>query len=344
VKSISIAKVVLFSLIAIAIFPRALPAQVTLLSACATIAAPGSYQLSKNLASSSDCLKIAANNVTVDLNGFAISGAGSGRAITDLGTKRTGLIVRGGTLNHFATGVALAASSDINIDHLRVLNMSGDGIDAGPRSVVSYTQSLSNGGVGISVSGSCIVRSNTVGNNQADGIVTGGYCSVRSNNVFNNALALVGNGISTSSYCDIRDNVASKNKNWGIESAGGSNFSDNTASGNGIPGSTPTSGLFGGIFTGQGSTAASNDASYNIGLYGIQGGLNATIADNTASKNRGIGIAVDGNDLLSGDTASSNTAAGFYVFNCPATLIGDIAQGNPNNYSIHNTCPTWDNF
>src|SRR5690242_12390407 len=75
-------------------------AQVTPISACGMITAPGSYQLTRNLSSAGDCLKVNNNEITIDLNGFVISNSTHlGSAITDGGVARAVLKVRDGTLN-----------------------------------------------------------------------------------------------------------------------------------------------------------------------------------------------------------------------------------------------------
>src|SRR5215467_11079290 len=62
---------------------------------CQTISQPGSYKLVNNLTATGDCIVITAQDVTLDLNGFEISGNGTGSAIVGTGAQvRT--VVRNG--------------------------------------------------------------------------------------------------------------------------------------------------------------------------------------------------------------------------------------------------------
>ena len=78
---------------------------------CETINQSGSYILVRNLTATGNCLTINTSYVTIDLNGFLISGAaGVGTGI--LGVAQTsgfeGIAVRNGSISGFATGVDLS--------------------------------------------------------------------------------------------------------------------------------------------------------------------------------------------------------------------------------------------
>jgi hypothetical protein len=304
------------------------PAQVTPISACTTITLIGSYQLTRNISiAGADCLKIAVNEVTIDLNGFSITGNRTGRAITDLGKARTALTVKNGTLSGFATGVALATSSAVTVENLRVLNMAADGVETGPNSEVRKTQSSTNGKIGILLSVNSTADSDVTSNNGSTGIVTAGYGLVEGNNASGNG----GDGIATGSFCNIRHNTVSANKAGGITNPGGCNVSDNAVSSNG----------FFGIRSGEGSTLTRNNISYNTGN-GIEAGPNSTLTNNTASNNTLSGIIADSGSLLSSDTASQNGSYGIYV-TCPSSLIGDVTLGSHTPYSSVAGCFTLHN-
>ncbi len=91
-----------------------------------TINLPGSYQLTSNLESSSntvDVINITADNVTLDLNGFAIIGPRSctgdntslncsNSGMTAIGIEAVGrknLVIRNGSVTGFDTGVSLSS-------------------------------------------------------------------------------------------------------------------------------------------------------------------------------------------------------------------------------------------
>jgi hypothetical protein len=129
--------------LAAAAFPSAGNAQV-LLHRCRTIDQPGSYRLATNLADEGNCLVVSAEGVTIDLNGFAIVGNGTGTAILDVqeaaGNEQaailTGLIpqartvVRNGDISNFAQATTLSGT----VERLRVTS-NASGILVGVRTV-----------------------------------------------------------------------------------------------------------------------------------------------------------------------------------------------------------------
>ena len=107
-----------------------------------TITASGSYVLTGNLTPppGSDGIDVFATDVTLDLNGFEIAGAGAGA--TGINGFATGLTVRNGTVTGF-TGIA---------------------ISGGPSSKFIQVNTTFNTGTGISGSGCLIVESTSTGN------------------------------------------------------------------------------------------------------------------------------------------------------------------------------------
>ena len=53
------------------------------LNDCKTITDPGAYVVGKNISASGDCFVIAADNVNLDLDGFVITGNGTGSAFVE---------------------------------------------------------------------------------------------------------------------------------------------------------------------------------------------------------------------------------------------------------------------
>jgi|HubBroStandDraft_6_1064221.scaffolds.fasta_scaffold635750_2 hypothetical protein len=127
------ARIAVISLVfALGVYAPRVSAQVTDISKCENIALPGSYLLTSNLTSTgANCLVILVNHVTINLNGFTISGAHTSAAITDLGAARAVITIEHGVLYNFKTGIGLAASNTIKIVDVRAINMSADGIDGG---------------------------------------------------------------------------------------------------------------------------------------------------------------------------------------------------------------------
>src|SRR5262245_25013784 len=93
-----------------------------------TITQAGSYGLGGNLTvpANIDGIVIAADNVTLDLNGFAILGSGGGSGVSDAGVVHSGITVRNGTVRNFATGIEFFHSGLTNVEQIRALQNSGN--------------------------------------------------------------------------------------------------------------------------------------------------------------------------------------------------------------------------
>jgi len=131
------------------------------IKACQTISQPGSYELVDNLtaAAAADCLVITANDVTIDLAGFSISGHGMavrGSRGIGIGGAVQGIAVRNGSVSGFQDEVDLGLSCCSIVEGLRVFGL---GVNA-------------TGGTGISANG--IVKGNTVISATATGIFANG--------------------------------------------------------------------------------------------------------------------------------------------------------------------------
>jgi hypothetical protein len=177
----------------------------TVITACQTISAPGSYVLANNLRLlTGPCLIIAASNVTIDLAGFNI--LTSRGAPISAGKNVAGIAVRNGS---------------ISADRETGVNFAGDG------SIVEGLRIITSQAIGIIANG--IVRGNTVvsdGTPGAVGIIATGA-------VTNNYVSgMDGAGISVGAGSTVIGNTATSNA-IGIQADCPSNLTDNTAVGNG---------------------------------------------------------------------------------------------------------------
>jgi hypothetical protein len=98
---------------------------------CSNIILPGSYVLTKNLSATSDCIRINADYVTLDLNGFTITGNGNGTGITTLDANRKRINIYNGNVTNFENGIELRNIRDVIIEKVRTTNNSSHGIFAG---------------------------------------------------------------------------------------------------------------------------------------------------------------------------------------------------------------------
>ena len=196
---------------------------------CGPITSPGSYVLTKNLKAFGDCLKVEADFVTIDLNGFlieAISARGSSPGLgifdvrfTGIDVPRDGVTVRNGTIKGFLGGISLFGQF-ARIEGVRVLDSRQEGISvrgfsivrdnivarsgsagisASAGGVVVGNVATGNGHAGIAVSLASTVVNNTSTENEVDGI--SGLCPgvVLGNTAVGNAtdIALVGDDCTT---------------------------------------------------------------------------------------------------------------------------------------------------
>jgi hypothetical protein len=186
------------------------------------ITQPGSYQLSGNLVvpAGIDGIDISADNVSIDLNGFTISGpvvctgvgntlsctpSGNEHVIAPAGISnpsyQTNLAVRNGTIRGFNTGVSLSGNANI----------------------VEAVQAFSNSGVGILVSDG-IVRHSTA-NNNVNGIDCSDCVVTDSTASYNQQVGIFG------ATATVMQNIAATNGSYGLLLAGGV-FGSNTFEGN----------------------------------------------------------------------------------------------------------------
>jgi hypothetical protein len=116
----------------------------------------------QNLSTSGHCFVIQADYVTLNLAGYTLSGDGTGSGVTDEGTARSGITVRGGVLTNFDTGVDLAVSTGSMLQSLRVLDNVSNGLLLGDSSLVSSCLVAGHSTTGIAVGAGSLVGGTTV--------------------------------------------------------------------------------------------------------------------------------------------------------------------------------------
>jgi len=239
-----------------------------------TIREPGSYVLTENLTIpviGVSAILITANDVTLDLGGFSISGP-----VVCSGSPTTCTPSGGGS------GIAVVATAEnTTVRNGTVRGMGRDGVNIGS-GIVENVRTVSNGERGI-VGSQCVIRDSVATLNGTDGI--SGYLCVVTNNVSNR-----NGGIGIHADGSILGNVAAANGSDGISSqgtgTGAAAIHDNVAAANGRTGVA-------GTFT----TVVGNVAYANT-QYGITGGDAQGFALNAASSN-GIGATFGGHELAS---------------------------------------------
>lgn len=192
---------------------------------CGTISEPGSYVVVRNLTAVGDCLVITADNVTIDLGGFTLTGDGTGEGITDNLFPRDGITVRNGTVTNFGHGVLLLGGSGHMIEGVRAVSNAEFGLFIGSDSTVTGNTANANGSQGIRASSGSTVTGNTANENGGIGIGVGLGSTVTGNTAWGQTagLGIIGDGRNT-----VSGNTASENAT-GIAFICPSNLIGNTA-------------------------------------------------------------------------------------------------------------------
>ena len=288
-----------------------------------TISNPGSYRLTSNLqmpggaSSIGAMISIAADDVTLDLNGFTLFGgsAGGGGTMID-GGGQSNLAVLNGSL--------VDAGADMFF-----------GIDLGARSRVDAVRVVNIQGAGIVLGANCRLTNSTVDSSDTDGVTAGAFCHVSDNviqdtptgpgltvgaqsTVVNNVVSgSASQNIVAGESCTLIGNTASFSESGGILAGAGSVLINNTAN---------NSLLGGNGITCSGCTIAGNVTNDNDDA-GIDAGSGGTVIGNTANGNGGAGILFSGSGAIG--TAQQNTAAGNGGYGLDAGM--EIPVGYSNN-------------
>lgn len=274
-------------------------------SAGTTLANPGSYYLITNLNASGIGLIITADNVSVDMKGYAItpSGPSSNPGIAVLGTRNNVRIANGTIRGFGGFGIAAGASLNVTLENLRISDNANFGLITGDQARVTDCQVISNSSGGISVGADCLVKGCSVVGNGA-GIVTFPNSSVIQCRSSGN----IGIGIKVDDYCRVLDCVASGNTGRGIFLGRGGMVSGCVASVNNL------SGIYVNVAGCQviGNTCSGNNASLSTNEAGIYIGDNLSRVDgNQVSGSGYAGIQVNSayqNNVVVRNTVSGNGA------------------------------------
>jgi hypothetical protein len=157
------------------------------------INASGSYRLTGNLTvpANEDGIDVTASKVTIDLNGFSISGPGNSGA-TPIGINAVNpsqITVENGTVTGFGAGVEVGTFSilrnvhaDANGNDIIALQSLIEGCTAN-----NSSDTTANFGAGITCFGACVISGNNAGGNAHDGIACNGDgCVVTGNTMASN--------------------------------------------------------------------------------------------------------------------------------------------------------------
>ncbi|MFK7958759.1 MAG: right-handed parallel beta-helix repeat-containing protein [Lysobacterales bacterium] len=329
-----------------------------------TINSPGSYHLADNLTHSNaqtDAIQINADNVSLDLRGFTLTGPGSGSGANNNGIRITiqqNVTIYNGQVEAFG-GRGIYENNSVGRNYtlrdLRVFDNGLDGISMFSRgNLVLRCHANDNGQDGINAGLASVVRESTASFNARHGIVGGAggpidttvitYSTANSNGdagirsqskaviSYNSSSQNGSSGISASTS-SIVGNSTANNASHGI-SATSSLISQNSVSGNASSGIRATSSR---VFD---NIATSNNTSLNVSEGGIHATSNSMVVGNLAQDNDQNNIyvsasdnVIDGNHVVDvGDGSVPADAAGIRFISSDNLFRNNTATGNTNGF------------
>ncbi|MCE5336877.1 MAG: hypothetical protein LLG06_20045 [Desulfobacteraceae bacterium] len=224
-----VAVLIFFGLIAFVSEAAAAPA---VISSCKTITAGGSYILSTNLTATSstgNCIITAADDITIDLNGFTITGKGSiGTAVITNGDAYGNLIVKNGTIRKFRHGIDVVYDN-ITVEGVHFFDIVLWAVNVGRGSTVKDCYFYKSGTAVKMFDGEGSIVSGNLAFYSSDGImVPSGGCTISGNSVYYHG----GVGISAGAGSTVSNNTAIEN-GTGMSVTCPSNVFDNALTNNG---------------------------------------------------------------------------------------------------------------
>ncbi|MCG3124995.1 MAG: hypothetical protein GIKADHBN_03505 [Phycisphaerales bacterium] len=278
------------------------------------ISQPGSYYLTGNLAGEANKhgIIVAVSNVTIDLNGFRVSGdAASWDGIIN-GTNVNAVTVRNGTVSGWNNGVNLGNVSAGEGCEVHSVNARGNrltGVKLGLIGRATNVTAVQNGSEGFVVGDGAIIESCAARLNSGLGIVGGSHVRIEDTSV----LSCVAGGISVGDAANITDCVISLNGGTGVAAGSGTSVSGCTARQN-------------------------NGAGFLLGSV-------STVTGSTAVRCTGDGFQVGSGSSVSDSSSRENTVAGFFI-NAGTTISRCSAQlnqshgieGSADNLILSNAC------
>ena len=258
----------------------------TPISACPyTITTSGNYVVTRDLVASGDCITIAANSVTIDLQGHTITGSGVGIGVGSRGDfGHQHIIIANGTIRKFDNGIS-GPIGFVTIANMAVRDNTGNGINTGNFGTVVDTVASWNGLAGITGSG---------------GFVSGVQANHNAFRGMQLQFSIITNGEANDNGdigiwaldSSVLATTAKRNASDGFMLVGDTNaISDSTASDNGGNGISM-------LDAGAGTNRAVNNVANNNAEAGITLGCPAVAFGNTAINNPGGNLVTTDNTCV----------------------------------------------
>ena len=299
------------------------------------ITSAGSYYLTTNLTLdiiNTSGIVISADDVVVDLNGFALRGPGSGAGGTAAGILGSGprhnLAIRNGVVRNWGgTGIELFdAGSNCQMERIFAYGNGGYGIASGGGSVVRDCTSEANASQGIRVANGSTVRGCTARLNGGFGFRLINDCVLQSSVSSSNT----SHGVPTGANCTIKDCSVANNKGYGIVAGKVCTIKDCTVAANG----TIPAAVMAGIQADSRSTISGCTVSDSV-WYGILVTDHCLVVGNNVSLSLQSGIYTAGtHNRIDGNTVTFNTKGIEVVGTLNAITRNSASDNSGNNYPI----------
>ena len=187
-----------------------------------------SFLLVKDLFSQGqDCLVLNTSNIQINLNGFAINGAGTGKGIT-ADSSIHGVTIRNGTVRGFAVGVSLGGNGNL-VQDIHVENNTDTGMFLGAGSIADHVVVQGNSQNGAILSTANTFKNSSVranGNSSTSiGLSAGPGSTVTGNTIWKNT----GTGLFGSTGGTVIGNTVTDTLGTGMSVICPSNLQQNTA-------------------------------------------------------------------------------------------------------------------
>lgn len=328
-----------------------------------SITQPGSYYLTANLVGGAAIsgIEIKTNNVTIDLNGFALIGAGGIRGICVNGTGFQRIAVRNGRVTGYYSGIdcasVLGTNNNVTVEDVQVVGFGGTGkgitcgeglqvrrcqisgfspsssaaIIAGSAAQISDCLVQSNY-AGIMVGSNSVLRAVIARSHSIYGISVGSESQVLDCEATSNG----SDGIEAGSNSVLSRCLASKNNQFGVVAQYYSTINACSANSNGSGGITAynnslirdcnTSGNLGGGIAASPPASILNCIAVNNTGNGIESG--GLINGCNAADNGGDGISVGDKSSVVNNMCSGNGSDGIHVYGANSSVVNNTCSGN----------------
>ncbi|MHC4463985.1 MAG: NosD domain-containing protein [Planctomycetota bacterium] len=285
------------------------------------VSEPGSYYLTGDRHASGTGIRIDANDVTIDLMGYALIGpdtfGSDGIAMEDVlfeGTRRN-VEIRNGTVRDFSKGINSLGGTGLRVVNVRLVS-NGYGVRLwGSGHLVKDCTAIDNGDDGIRVANDCIVTGNVINGNGSALTTEGVGCTITGNTAFGNM------GGFWVDRCTVTGNTLVQN--WTGINANQSIVSGNTLIGN----------AFGGILVDGDCTVTANNCDRNgvdqasAGIW-VSGSGNRVEANNLTNNDLGIEVSGTGNIIIKNTASGNGTNYNIAASNSYGPIVNVAAVGD----------------